>query len=148
MLNEILNIAGLNSTIIDDIEKVCWEKVFVNVGINAFGALTRLTNGGLLECLGIYDLMREAVKEAVKIAKLKNIDISDKDYFDSLCDVAYKTSKNKSSMLQDVLKTKKTEIDYINGKIVEYANELDIEVPINETLTDLVKGLEASYFTA
>ncbi len=48
-------------------------------------------------------------------------------------------------MLQDVLKDKKTEIDYINGRIVEYAKEFNIEVPVNALLTYLVKGVERSY---
>ncbi|MFX1288166.1 MAG: ketopantoate reductase family protein [Promethearchaeota archaeon] len=45
-------------------------------------------------------------------------------------------------MLQDILKGKPTEIDFLNGKIVEYANKLDKKVPINELLTFLIKGLE------
>ena len=47
-------------------------------------------------------------------------------------------------MLQDILKGKKTEIDFINGRIVKYAKELNLNVPINELLTYLVKGLEPS----
>ena len=47
-------------------------------------------------------------------------------------------------MLQDVLKGKKTEIDFINGKIVEIAGELGMNAPINAVLTALIKGLERS----
>lgn len=148
ILNHILNLAGLNSTISEDITRDCWEKVFVNIGINAFGALTRLKNGELLKHEGLKNLMREAVEEAVKISKLKNIKLLEKNYVDVVYDVALKTSKNKNSMLQDVLSGKKTEIEHINGKILEYANQLGEKVPINETLTCLVKGLEKSYITA
>ena len=70
--------------------------------------------------------------------------LSNADYLGIMYDVAEKTSENKNSMLQDVLKGKNTEIDYINGKIVKYAQELGIKVPINETLTYLIKGLEQS----
>ena len=45
-------------------------------------------------------------------------------------------------MLQDILIGKRTEIDFINGRIVEYAKKLGIRVPINEVLTTLIKGLE------
>ena len=51
-------------------------------------------------------------------------------------------------MLQDVLKKKRTEIDFINGVIVRQAKELGIAVPANCILVDLVKSIEASYSVA
>jgi 2-dehydropantoate 2-reductase len=59
--------------------------------------------------------------------------------------VAKKTSNNKNSMLQDILKGKATEIDFINGRIVEFGKKLGIEVVLNELLTFLIKGLESSF---
>ena len=144
LLYDLLNFAGLEAQMVDDIIKECWEKIFVNIGINAFGALTRLKNGKLLENEGLKYLMGEAVKEAVEVAKMKNINLPKKDFIALTYDVAEKTSENKNSMLQDVLKGKKTEVDFINGRILKYANELDINTPLNKLLTYLVKGLEQS----
>ncbi len=48
-LRDLLNKAGLETVIVEDIVKECWEKVFINIGINAIGALTRLSNGKLLK---------------------------------------------------------------------------------------------------
>ncbi|MFW9898194.1 MAG: ketopantoate reductase family protein [Candidatus Thorarchaeota archaeon] len=144
LLTDLLNYAGLEAIMVDDIIKECWEKIFVNIGINAFGALTRLKNGKLLENKGLKYLMGEAVKEAVKVAKMKNINLPKKDFIALTYDVAEKTSENKNSMLQDVLKGKKTEVDFINGRILKYAKELGINTPINKLLTYLVKGLEQS----
>ena len=79
------------------------------------------------------------------VVKLKEIEISERDYIDLMYSVAEKTYNNKNSMLQDILKGKPTEIDFLNGKIVELAKELTIKVPINEILTFLVKGLEGSF---
>jgi len=144
VLSELLNSSGLEIIVVDDIIKECWEKVFVNIGINSFGALARLENGKLLESEGLKRLMGEAVKEAVMVAEAKRINLSRKDFVGSTYEVAEKTAKNKNSMLQDILKGKKTEIDFINGRIVKYAKELNLNVPINELLTYLVKGLEPS----
>ena len=121
-----------------------WEKALINIGINAIGALTRLTNGELLKKDILKDLMAKAVEEALIIAKLKNIDLPSKDYVNLMYKVALDTSANKNSMLQDILKAKFTEIDFLNGKIVNYAKKLGLKVPINETLTSLIKGLETS----
>ncbi len=143
-LTEILNISGLETISVNDINRDCWEKVFVNIGINAFGALTRLKNGELLQNSNLKHLMGHVVREAIRVAKLKKVNLSDSDYIGIMYDVAEKTSENKNSMLQDVLKGKNTEIDFINGRIVKYAQELGVDVPINETLTYLIKGLERS----
>lgn len=141
---DLLRLAGFETLISEDIIKESWEKVFVNVGINAFGALTRLNNGELLKFEGLKLLMGEAIKEAIKIAKLKNIKLTEKDFVTMAYEIARNTAENKNSMLQDVLNGKLTEIDFINGRILTYANELGVRVPINELITYLIKGLETS----
>lgn len=145
LFRDLLNWSGLETEIVEDIIQSSWEKIFVNIGINAIGALTRLHNGGLLENEGLKRMMKGAVEEALKVARLKGIKLPDRDYLKLTYSVAEKTYNNQNSMLQDVLKGQITEIDFINGKIVKYAEELGISVPINELLTNLIKGLEKSY---
>jgi 2-dehydropantoate 2-reductase len=144
LLKDLLDTASLNTIIVDDIIKECWEKAFINIGINAFGALTRLKNGQLLEIDGLKKLMAEAINESLLVAKQRGIQLSDKDYISLTYEIAKKTAENKNSMLQDILKGKNTEINFLNGIIVEYAKELEISVPINDLLTKLIKGLEQS----
>ena len=146
VLKEILNSAGLHTIISNNIIRESWEKIMINIGINAIGALTRLTNGELLKSDRLKKLMGGAVEEALMIAKMKKIDLPEKDYVNLMYQVALDTSGNKNSMLQDILQGKLTEIDFLNGKIVSYAKKLNIEVPINEVLISLIKGLEFSQF--
>lgn len=145
LLKFLLDTGGIDTELVEDIIECSWEKAFVNIGINAFAALTRLNNGELLENEYLKRLMGIAVEEALEIAKLKKIILSDRDYVDLMYSVAEKTYDNKNSMLQDILKDKPTEIDFLNGKIVEFAKDLGINVPINELLTFLIKGLERSF---
>ncbi|MEJ2250404.1 MAG: 2-dehydropantoate 2-reductase [Candidatus Lokiarchaeota archaeon] len=147
LLSKFFNSVGLECHIVNDILKECWEKVFVNVGINPFAGITRLRNGQLLEDGSLKALMKDAVEEAIKVAKAKRIMLNrpNSDYIELMYDVARKTYRNQNSMLQDILREKKTEIDFINGKIVDYARDLGIAVPINQTLTSLIKGIEQSY---
>ncbi|MFW9818890.1 MAG: ketopantoate reductase family protein, partial [Candidatus Thorarchaeota archaeon] len=144
LLKDLLKKAGLETIIVEDIVSECWEKVLVNIGINALGALTRLPNGKLLEIEELKFIMEEAINEAVKVAQLKKIKLSKRDYVAIAQDVAKKTAENKNSMLQDILNKKPTEIEFINGKILKFARELGIKVPFNESLTLLIKGLEQS----
>ena len=145
LLKFLLDTGGIDTELVEDIIECCWEKAFVNIGINAFAALTRLNNGELLENEYLKRLMGIAVEEALEVAKLKGITLSDRDYVDLMYSVAEKTYDNKNSMLQDILKDKPTEIDFLNGRIVEIAKDIGIKVPINELLTFLIKGLEQSF---
>lgn len=145
LLKNLLSAGGLETEIVEDIIKCSWEKVFVNIGINAIGALTGLRNGLLLEKNSLRKLMETAVLEALAVAEAMQIDLTNRDYVELMYSVARKTSNNKNSMLQDVLKGKSTEIDFINGRIVEYGKKLGIKVDTNEFLTVLIKGLESSF---
>jgi len=59
--------------------------------------------------------------------------------------VAEATAANISSMLQDILRKKRTEIDFINGVIARQGQELGVSVLTNQMLVDLVRSIEASY---
>ncbi|MDO8627452.1 MAG: ketopantoate reductase C-terminal domain-containing protein, partial [Candidatus Diapherotrites archaeon] len=51
----------------------------------------------------------------------------------------FKTSTNKTSMLQDVLKGRKTEIEFINGKLLELGKKHGISMPVNKALYEMIK---------
>lgn len=144
LLRDILNLAGMHTIISKDIVIEVWEKAFVNIGINALGALTRLSNGKLLESKQLKYLIEQTVKEAIEVAKARDIKLTEKDYVSIAYNVAENTADNKNSMLQDILNKKATEINFLNGRILKYAKELEMNAPINEILTYLVRGLEQS----
>lgn len=144
-IRELFITAGLETRISRDIKGSLWSKLVINVGINALTALTRLSNGKLLDYEGTRTIMRQAVTEAVKVAKRKRIKLAYDDPLSKVEAVCEATANNISSMLQDVLRKKKTEIDAINGVIVRQADQLGIPVPVNTFLVELVQTIEASY---
>ncbi len=144
-IREIFNKIGLDARISRDIKAMLWSKLIINVGINALTAITRLNNGRLLEFPGTHRILTDAVTEAIRVAKRKRIKLIYDDPLAKVEAVCEATCGNISSMLQDVLRKKRTEIDFINGVIVRHAQELDIPVPINTLLLDLVHTIEASY---
>jgi 2-dehydropantoate 2-reductase len=81
----------------------------------------------------------------VKVAKRKRIKLIFDDPLAKVEAVCEATAGNVSSMLQDVSRKKRTEIDFINGVIVRLGQELGIATPVNALLVDLVKTIEASY---
>jgi len=138
---ETFNKAKIETQITQNIWGVLWDKLIINVGINALTAITRMKNGELLKIPEIRDIMIEAVKEAVNVAKALNIKLEIKDHVRKVIEVAEATANNKSSMLQDIEKGKRTEIDYINGAIVKLGKKLKIKTPVNKTLTAIVKAI-------
>ncbi|MBU1727017.1 MAG: 2-dehydropantoate 2-reductase [Candidatus Omnitrophica bacterium] len=144
-IRETFNKAGIEIKFSRDIKGVMWSKLIINAGINALTAVTRLKNGRLIEFEGGKRILRAAVTEALKVAKRKRIKLIYDDPLAKVESVCEATATNVSSMLQDVLKKKRTEIDFINGVIVRFGQELSIPVPVNTLLADLVKTIEASY---
>jgi 2-dehydropantoate 2-reductase len=144
-IREIFNKAGLETRISRDIKGLLWSKLIINVGINALTAITRLHNGKLIEFEGTRRILREAVTEAIRIAKRKRIKLIYDDPLAKVEAVCEATAANISSMLQDVIRKKRTEIDFINGVIVRQGQELGIPTPINSVFLDLVKTIESSY---
>ncbi len=144
-IREIFNKAGFETKMTRDIKSLIWSKLIINVGINALSAITRLPNGKLTEYEGTKRILRDAVTEAARIAKRKRIKLIFDDPLAKVEAVCESTSENLSSMLQDVLRKKRTEVDFINGVIVRLGQELGIEVPTNKFLLDLINTIESSY---
>ncbi len=147
-------LAGLFSTSaipsrnVADIRHVLWNKLFVNVGINALTALTGIRNGQVLESANSRQLVVEAVSEAVAVARRLNPDIEPKDtIIKNVFAVARATANNRSSMGQDIDQHNLTEIDAINGYIVRRGGEINFPVPVNQTLTNLIKVIENCFQT-
>ena len=144
-IRETFNRMGWETRLSRDIKGFLWSKLVINVGINALTALTGLPNGKLIDYEGTRRILREAVTEAIRIAKRKRIKLIYDDPLAKVEAVCEATAANISSMLQDVRKKNRTEIDFINGVIVRQAQELGIAAPVNSLLLDLVKTVEASF---
>jgi 2-dehydropantoate 2-reductase len=140
---EALNLAGLETDLEKNIDDLVWSKLIINVGINALTAITGLPNGRLLEFSDSKSLMAELIAEAVMVAKKKGVHLTYSDPLVMVYQVAEKTGGNRSSMLQDFDRKRQSEIDFINGAIVREAEALGLEVPVNRTVTRLVKILDS-----
>lgn len=136
--------AGIETELTDHIEELIWEKLLINIGINAVAALTGLKNGELLHHPETLMLMEALVSEAVQVAEAKGIR-TPPDPFQRVIEVAKATGANRCSMGQDLDRRRRTEIDVINGAVVREAKQLGISVPYNETITALVKVIERTF---
>ncbi len=141
---EFFNRAGIKTESVADVRRVVWNKLLINIGINAITALTNIKNGQILDLEITRELSRIAVEEAISIARAENIQVDD-DAVDRVFKVAEATAINRSSMGQDVDHRRRTEIAAINGFIVREAKRLGLQAPVNFALTALVETLQFHY---
>ncbi|NFN87827.1 2-dehydropantoate 2-reductase [Clostridium sporogenes] len=141
-LENILKYSGFNVHICKDPIELIWNKLIINVGINAITSILKMRNGEILKQNAAKSIMKNAVTEAVMVANAKGFNFDEEEMIKIVEKVALKTAENKSSMLQDVLNNKKTEIEVINGAIVREGIRFNIKTPVNETLTNLIIALE------
>ena len=127
---------GLETTVAADMPRRLWEKLAVNAGINAVTALARVPNGDLVDGPA-GEVARNAARETVQVAAGAGVDIPNAP--ERTVRVAETTATNRSSMHQDLRADSRTEVDAINGYVVEQA---DSPVPVNATLAALVRAWE------
>jgi 2-dehydropantoate 2-reductase len=137
----LLTRAGIASEMADEIEPLLWNKLLVNVGINALTAILEVPNGALVAHDASRALLRAAVEEAAAVARAKGIAIAPEPVVRAEA-VARATASNISSMLADVRRGVPTEVHVINGAIVREGQALGIPTPVNEVLTRLVETKE------
>lgn len=138
-----LEVAGMETDISDNVLGLVWDKLLVNVGINALTGITGLENGRLLDYPELETLLEDAVREGAAVAEAKGIRLIARDPVAHTKEVARATAANRSSMLQDVTNGKKTEIEMINGAIAREGAAAGVATPINGVLTRLIQFAEA-----
>lgn len=139
---DLFNNAGIKCSIADNILSLIWSKLVVNVGINAITAITGLRNGEILQHPGAEEILELAVNEAVEVARARGIQLQYPDPVGHVKEVCRLTAQNRSSMLQDVLNRRKTEIDMINGAVVREGQKVGVDTPVNRVLTNLVTVIQ------
>jgi 2-dehydropantoate 2-reductase len=136
--------AGIETDITSDIRTEVWKKVIVNAGINPISAITGQKNGFILENPNLEMMLEGICEEAVTVANAHGVDIKVEDAVDQTKEVARLTAGNKSSMLQDIERGKRTEIDSICGAIAKLGMEKGVPTPLNSSLRAVIQGLEMS----
>ena len=141
---QVFRRAGIETEVSSAIQRLVWDKLLINIGINALAAVTGVKNGQLLDHPEALMLMDALVSEAVEVARRKGIRIEGIP-IEKVKAVAEATKANRCSMGQDLDHKRKTEIDVINGAVVREAERLGVSVPYNRMITNLVKVIEKTY---
>ena len=133
-----LRAAGIETSVTREMPERLWRKLAVNAGINPTTALAGVSNGVLADG-PLYEIASEAARETARVAREQDVDLAEREAVAALDSVIAATADNTSSMAEDIQNGRRTEIDAINGAVVERAES---SVPVNRTLAALVRARE------
>jgi 2-dehydropantoate 2-reductase len=134
--------AGLEMETTTCIGREIWAKTIINSAINPLTAIVGGPNGVIIDNEELNTMAKELISEGVETAKAHGIDLTEEEMEERTFKVAERTSHNHSSMYQDIKLKRRTEVDSINGAIVEKALEKGLDAPLNKAMVRLIKGLE------
>ena len=144
-LSNILTRHGLPTFYDKNIKKRIWMKFIYNCVVSPLSGLTDLYHKDIYNKKYASYIANLIIEECIKIAKKENIKINKNEGIECLNKVIASNQSNKSSLCYDLNKKCYSEIDFINGKIVELAIKHKVNVPINTTMFFLVKGIESNF---
>ena len=143
---QLLTEAGLDSEFVDDIKLYVWKKMIMKCTMASICAVTDKTIKGALDFPPTREIAEACFKEVLAVAKAKGYDLGE-DYLEQALAYLEKVGVHKDSMCHDIANKTPTEIDFLGGKVVEYAREMGIPVPFYAAMTNLVKAIEDNYLS-
>ncbi|HMN31317.1 MAG TPA: ketopantoate reductase C-terminal domain-containing protein, partial [Caldilineaceae bacterium] len=142
---DTLNAAGLRTTASDNVLTTIWMKLALNCCSLPASALLRFYAHQMVEHEGTLNMMSSILKEVVTVANAQGIPLSYDERWEATTGLLRRAVGGKASMLQDVENRRRTEIDVVNGAIVEAGQRLGIATPYNQSMVWLVKALEETF---
>jgi len=143
-LASALTRSGMNTIALPDARGAQWTKLIVNAATNPVGALTRLHHRAATFFQPTGELFNALIDEGESVAQAIGIKLHG-DPRELVMKGAKAPGKHKASMLQDVLASRQTEVDFMNGAIVEWGKKAGVPTPLNKAVWALIKGLEHSW---
>lgn len=141
-VRDALTRAGLEWSAPDDMLHELWWKFMVNVGINQPSAVLRAPYGAFAQPGPARELMTALIEEVRTVAAAEGVELTDADVsrWDSV--LAGQPTVGMTSMHQDVLAGRPTEIDVFAGRVVSLGRQHGIPVPYNQTMLWIVQALD------
>ncbi len=136
--------AGVPCEVSKNIQGELWAKLVINCAGNAVSALTRASYARAAAHEPAREVMMATAREAIAVARAAGVALPAADLVEKGLQLAHSLGPATSSTEQDIARGKRTEIDALNGFIVQRGRALGVPTPVNHTLWALVKLLETS----
>lgn len=147
-VRDVFEEAGIRTRVSDDARRELWSKLVVNTSINPLAALAGVPNGRLVQDKGLAKLLEATCREAAAVAQTAGVALDADEMVRRTRLVARRTAANRPSMLQDLDRGRRTEIDAITGAVLRAAEHGSRDAPLARALYALVRAREAENLRA
>lgn len=148
-ITDMITSSGINCELTDEVDKYLWAKMLYNCALNPLGAILNVHYGALTENEYTIEIMNSIIDEIFNVIKtcgystLWETPDEYKDLFYSK--LVPDTYNHFSSTHQDIQRKIKTEIDSLNGKVIQLGDENNIDVSTNKIIYNLIKAIESTF---
>lgn len=133
--------AGLDTRFVEDIKLHVWKKMVMKCTMASICAVTDMTIKGALEFPPTREIADTCFAEILSVAKAMGYDLGE-EYLREIVAYLARVGVHKDSMCDDIARNSPTEIDFLGGKVVEYARAAGIPTPAFVIMSNLVRALQ------
>lgn len=147
-IEAVMRRAGILATASTDIERELWTKFLWIVTFAGMTSLCRCEIGLIVNNPQAFELYVRCLDEAIAVARRLGVDVGDHDrhkIIEKSEHYRHTGSHAKSSMLIDLEHRRRTEIDALNGTLVQLAASAGVKTPLHEAITTAVRLASESY---
>ncbi|MHA2176348.1 MAG: ketopantoate reductase family protein [Candidatus Hodarchaeales archaeon] len=141
---ELMNSPEFQTSSVEDIQPSVWKKVILNSALAPVCAIAGQTMKEAMDLIDTNSLASEMIREGIAVTEAMGISFGP-DFHEVCMGYLSKGGHHKPSMLIDIESKKPTEIEFLNGKIVELGKKYSIPVPFNEATAAYVRALESKF---
>lgn len=140
-VGQALSESGLFTERTDDIVSMVWRKSIMNAAMNPVCAVTGLTMSKAMNDPLVFELIDSLTIECARVARVNEISLG-WNFYPYAMEYMGSAGDHKPSMLMDITNNRRTEVDYMNGKMIEYGRQAGTPTPYNHMIRGLVKAIE------
>lgn len=141
----LLEKAGIQYVIEEDILHALWAKLLLNVGINQTCMVYETNYGGAFTNEEARQDMFAAMHEVITVAQREGIKLTEADFEGCVKVLRGLSPEGLPSMRQDAMAKRKSEVELFAGTIIRLGAKHNVLTPVNQRYYDIIKAMEAKY---
>ena len=141
----LLEKAGIQYVIEEDILHALWAKLLLNVGINQTCMVYETNYGGAFTNEEARQDMFAAMHEVITVAQREGIKLTEADFEGCVKVLRGLSPEGLPSMRQDAMAKRKSEVELFAGTIIRLGAKHNVPTPVNQRYYDIIKAMEAKY---
>lgn len=146
---DMITNSGIKCEVTDELDKYLWAKMLYNCALNPLGAILNVSYGQLTEnphTIEIMDKIIEEIFDVIEASDYETLWQSSEEYKELFYNKLVPDTYNHfSSTHQDIQKKHETEIDSLNGKVIQLGKQYNIDITTNKIIYNIIKGIESTF---